>query len=51
MDTERIQVRVPSKLYRQLQALAKDDKRDLSTYVRLLIEDTLLQKQVNHEGK
>jgi mRNA-degrading endonuclease RelE of RelBE toxin-antitoxin system len=50
MLTEKVMVRFTPKTYKQLAALAKEDKRDLSSYVRILIEDTLLQREVNGEA-
>ena len=51
MEFEKIQVRVSSKLYKQLTALAKAEDRDLSTFVRRCVEDYLLQKELNGSEK
>ena len=48
MLTERIMLRLSPKTYKQLSALAKADKRDVSSYVRIMIEDLLLQKELSN---
>jgi predicted DNA-binding protein len=49
MLNERISVRVSIKTHRQLSQLAKADKRDLSDYVRIILE-ALLEKH-NEEAE
>lgn len=45
-ETEsRLSVRVPPKLKRRLNQLAKDDRRKVAEYVRLVLEDHVASKE------
>jgi len=51
MLLERISVRVSIKTHKQLSQLAKADKRDLSDYVRILLESVLEKHNEESQGK
>lgn len=46
MKSENIFVRVRAEVKEQLQALAKNDKRSLSDYIRIILEDHIKNKGV-----